>query len=165
MIKQTLTPASIAFHRFGLGASVDDTVVSDARRFLFDQFASYEAVPAVMGLLPDGDALRISFLADRREARRWSSEKLGSPSDTAHQGKVAATHIEGRQAIWPYCAHRFETRLSPRYSCALSQFRAGAYGQRHPYTCAFRRAHGALLGKPFLRLGRQASDPSVGGGF
>jgi uncharacterized protein (DUF1800 family) len=90
MIKQTLTPASIAFHRFGLGASVDDTVVSDARRFLFDQFASYEAVPAVMGLLPDGDALRISFLADRREARRWSSEKLGSPSDTAHQGKVIA---------------------------------------------------------------------------
>ena len=74
MTRQTLTPASIALHRFGLGALADGVVVPDARRYLHDQFALYETAPAVMGRLPDGGTLLASYFADRREARRSMSE-------------------------------------------------------------------------------------------
>lgn len=91
MTRQTLTPASIALHRFGLGASADEVVVPDARRYLHAQFAVYEAVPAVLGQLPDGVALLASHLAVRREARRSMSEKPAPPLQPAEQDEVMAS--------------------------------------------------------------------------
>lgn len=89
MTRQTLTPASIALHRFGLGVSADNAVAPDARRYLHDQFALYEASPAVMCRLPDGGALLASYLADQREARRSISENPPPSSQPPEQDDKA----------------------------------------------------------------------------
>ena len=103
MTRQTLTPAFIAFHRFGLGASADGVTMPDVRRYLHDQFAFYEAVPAVMGQLPDGGALLTSYLADRREVRNSMSEKPTSSSHPAEYDNVMASQraSEPRKASGP----------------------------------------------------------------
>ena len=100
MTKQTLTPAAIAFHRFGLGASMGETVTPDVRQSIYDQFDRYEAMPTVIERLPDGGALLATYLADRRDARRSITNKSTSVPLIPKQnnGTASPAALESKKA-------------------------------------------------------------------
>ncbi len=67
-----MTAASIAHHRFGLGARPTDHVPADPRRFLLDQFDRYDAAPAPIVAAPTSGvvAARLVRLYDERRDLR-----------------------------------------------------------------------------------------------
>ncbi|MCJ2184095.1 DUF1800 domain-containing protein [Novosphingobium sp. 1949] len=73
MSRPTLSLATIALNRFGLGAGEGDAVRGDPRRYLLDQFDRFDVAPAGFAHLPDGGRLVTQYFADRRDMRQAMS--------------------------------------------------------------------------------------------
>jgi uncharacterized protein (DUF1800 family) len=67
---QPLSPAAVAFNRFGLGARADDTPPGDVRRWLLAQFDRFEASPAGLPTIAPARAAFVTYAQDREELRR-----------------------------------------------------------------------------------------------
>ena len=63
------SPAAIALNRFGLGARPDEPVPAEPRRWLLEQFARYEPVPAAWAAQPRTGAQVVQYLAEQRAFR------------------------------------------------------------------------------------------------
>jgi uncharacterized protein (DUF1800 family) len=68
-----LSPATIAFNRFGLGIRPDNTLPADPKRFLADQFGRFDVRPSGYAMLPEAGEIverhRDALKQLRREAR------------------------------------------------------------------------------------------------
>jgi len=65
----SLSPATIAVNRFGLGARPDDAVPADPQRWLADQFAHFDVRPTGFAELDDAGAVVKRYHEERQAAR------------------------------------------------------------------------------------------------
>lgn len=83
-----MTPTSIAFNRFGLGARPDDRITGDPKAWLEDQIGRYVARPrslAAMVPTAEGAAVVAQFMDQRQEKRRRKRRDDGE--DDAQDGE------------------------------------------------------------------------------
>jgi len=83
-----MSASAIALNRFGLGATPDQPVPADPRRWLLSQFDRYEPLPAPWQPLPRTPALLDVWLAQQRAARQApDGEKAGIRETYLRQGR------------------------------------------------------------------------------
>ncbi|MEN3746142.1 DUF1800 domain-containing protein [Sphingomonas sp. HF-S3] len=76
-----MSDANIALNRFGLGARAGDTPPDKPKRWLVDQFESYDARPAAIAALPSTRDIASNILAYQVELR--AIRQAGKPQDAA----------------------------------------------------------------------------------
>jgi uncharacterized protein (DUF1800 family) len=72
---RSMTPASIALNRFGLGARPDDTAPADAKSWLLSQFDRYEPLPAAWQAQPRTPVLWSALVAQQRGVRQAADDQ------------------------------------------------------------------------------------------
>ncbi|HLZ78165.1 MAG TPA: DUF1800 domain-containing protein [Sphingomonas sp.] len=83
-----LSPAAIAFNRFGLGARPDDAVPDAPKRWLTSQFDRFDTRPAAFAALADPNAMLEQYQAEHRAARQAAK---AMQADTAMPPPPTAT--------------------------------------------------------------------------
>ena len=98
-----LSPAAIAFNRFGLGAGPGDKLPADPKNWLVDQFDRFEPMTHAYATLPDAGVLVKSYLAEQRDLRRSAKMAPAAPDKPARsveQKAVRRDFVTDVQALY-----------------------------------------------------------------
>lgn len=82
-IETSISPSSIAYNRFGLGARPDDPVANDPKRWLVDQIGNYDPKPPLVASLPSTASLAEDYVEQRKAARADDDAKTRQEAQAA----------------------------------------------------------------------------------
>jgi uncharacterized protein (DUF1800 family) len=112
---ENIMPASaIALNRFGLGARPNDSISGDAKTYLINQLAAYQAMPAALIGLPSRSELAAkwsAYLVDRRDAKQNMPEE-NSEADMMGKPKKDKDGPSGGAIIRPVLMQAATARVN-----------------------------------------------------
>nr|WP_321986009.1 DUF1800 domain-containing protein [uncultured Lichenicoccus sp.] len=97
-----LSPVAIALNRFGLGVRAEEDLPGDARRWLLEQFDSFDTRPAAFAALADAGAIVQHYRVLQRKLRQAAHAKIDDESaelKAARQAFSQATQALYRDAV------------------------------------------------------------------
>jgi uncharacterized protein (DUF1800 family) len=112
-----MSAAAIALNRFGLGARPSDNPPDDAKRYLIDQLAAYQPLPAAMIGLPSRSDLAEkwnAYQADRRDEKQAKQyAATGNPeNDMSGKSAMPQKDVKAGMVIRPVLTQAATARVN-----------------------------------------------------
>ncbi|MBN3857451.1 DUF1800 domain-containing protein [Paraburkholderia sp. Ac-20340] len=111
--------AAIAMNRFGLGARADEAPPADPQRWLLDQFAHYEPLPAAWREEPGAVALATRFGEERQQGMANQAEASAPASAPTPASSPQAARQAVNRAIRRESVDIYRSAVNARLASAL----------------------------------------------